>query len=341
MALSENPLQDFNGSPVVLRSHVVRALLRDQDVVRVVLDDGRALETLQNRASLRSSAIVLHPQYPIAALEPRRRAGTQTPPASRGTPPGPLTPRAQTSAWPSHRPLTLSACAHPESSGPRSRVHRPHAHAAIALVAAAVRDHDLAGALTAPAKSEPIITLDAPAAMALGMSPLCRTPPSAITGISSPASARACAVTCIIAVIWKVPPTPVTTRVVQDGARADAHLDRIAARFDEVAGRFACSDVARDDLDAARLHCRMLLERLDRPQHVLAVPVRRPPPAHPPRPRSARLPPGHSARSPPPPPAPPHRSRPRESGARLGIAAQPLDVPHRDQAGQPPLVVHQ
>ena len=55
------------------------------------------------------------------------------------------------------------------------------------------------------------MTLEAPAARALAMSPDMRIPPSAITGTPSPSTA---ATTSITAVIWGSP-MPVTTRVVQ------------------------------------------------------------------------------------------------------------------------------
>ena len=60
-----------------------------------------------------------------------------------------------------------------------------------------------------PASSEPTITVDAPAASALAMSPLVRIPPSAITG--TPFAARAAS---MIAVSCGTP-TPATIRVVQ------------------------------------------------------------------------------------------------------------------------------
>ena len=61
-----------------------------------------------------------------------------------------------------------------------------------------------------PAKSDPIITDEAPAAMALVMSPENLTPPSAMTGVSVSAAARAASE---MAVIWGMP-APETTRVV-------------------------------------------------------------------------------------------------------------------------------
>src|SRR4029079_17979534 len=65
------------------------------------------------------------------------------------------------------------------------------------------------GASSVPARSEPTMTADAPAASALAMSPLVRTPPSAITG--TPFAARAAS---MIAVSCGTP-TPATIRVVQ------------------------------------------------------------------------------------------------------------------------------
>src|SRR6185503_5582246 len=85
------------------------------------------------------------------------------------------------------------------------------AHAAIALERAALAQDQLAGLSSVPAKSEPIITEDAPAAMAFTMSPENFTPPSAITGTwAGPAALAAAA----MAVIWGIP-APETTRVVQ------------------------------------------------------------------------------------------------------------------------------
>ena len=67
------------------------------------------------------------------------------------------------------------------------------------------------GASSVPASSEPTITVDAPAASALAMSPLVRMPPSAITGTPLLAAAAAAA---MIAVSCGTP-TPATIRVVQ------------------------------------------------------------------------------------------------------------------------------
>jgi hypothetical protein len=67
------------------------------------------------------------------------------------------------------------------------------------------------GASSVPANMEPIITVDAPAASALEMSPEKRMPPSAIHGTPVPSSASA---TLEIAVICGTP-TPATIRVVQ------------------------------------------------------------------------------------------------------------------------------
>ena len=67
------------------------------------------------------------------------------------------------------------------------------------------------GASSVPAKSDPIITVSAPAAIALATSPECLIPPSAMTGTPRPLAActqSAMAVSCGI-------PTPATTRVVQ------------------------------------------------------------------------------------------------------------------------------
>jgi hypothetical protein len=66
------------------------------------------------------------------------------------------------------------------------------------------------GLSSVPASSEPIMTVDAPAASALTMSPEKRMPPSAMTGMrsSTPRTASMMAVSCGT-------PTPVTTRVVQ------------------------------------------------------------------------------------------------------------------------------
>src|SRR6266851_2963289 len=69
--------------------------------------------------------------------------------------------------------------------------------------------NDSPGLSSVPARSEPIITLEAPAARALTTSPEYLMPPSAITGTSpAPATASRMAVICGT-------PTPVTTRVVQ------------------------------------------------------------------------------------------------------------------------------
>ena len=67
------------------------------------------------------------------------------------------------------------------------------------------------GLSSTPAKSEPIITVEAPAAMALVTSPEYLMPPSAMTGILRSRPARKASE---IAVIWGMP-APVTMRVVQ------------------------------------------------------------------------------------------------------------------------------
>src|SRR5690606_17759674 len=62
-----------------------------------------------------------------------------------------------------------------------------------------------------PAKREPSITQSAPAAIAFGISPVYRTPPSAITGIPVPLRAAATSNTAENCGY----PTPATTLVVQ------------------------------------------------------------------------------------------------------------------------------
>src|SRR6266571_4007805 len=67
------------------------------------------------------------------------------------------------------------------------------------------------GASSVPAKRPPIMTTEAPAAMALVISPEYFTPPSAITGTPVPFAARAASTMAVICGT----PAPVTTRVVQ------------------------------------------------------------------------------------------------------------------------------
>ena len=67
------------------------------------------------------------------------------------------------------------------------------------------------GLSSQPASSPPSITVSAPAASALAMSPECLIPPSAITGTPAGPAARTAS---MIAVICGTP-TPATTRVVQ------------------------------------------------------------------------------------------------------------------------------
>ena len=65
----------------------------------------------------------------------------------------------------------------------RTAGHRPdRPHAAVRFVAAALVEEGLARSSSVPASSEPTITVEAPAASALAISPLVRIPPSAITG---------------------------------------------------------------------------------------------------------------------------------------------------------------
>ena len=74
------------------------------------------------------------------------------------------------------------------------------------------------------------MTLDAPAAMALAMSPVCLTPPSAMIGmplLSASLAQSMIAVNCGT-------PTPATTRVVQMTSRADADLHAVDARIDQI-----------------------------------------------------------------------------------------------------------
>ncbi len=67
------------------------------------------------------------------------------------------------------------------------------------------------GASSQPASRLPSMTVSAPAATALAMSPECWTPPSPITG--TPAGRAACAASKIAVTCGT--PTPATTRVVQ------------------------------------------------------------------------------------------------------------------------------
>ena len=91
-------------------------------------------------------------------------------------------------------------------------VHRGGgAHAAIRLEGAPLVEDRLAGGFFVPAKRLPIITQDAPAAMAFVTSPENLIPPSAMIGTPVPSAARAAS---IIAVSCGTP-APVTTRVVQ------------------------------------------------------------------------------------------------------------------------------
>src|ERR1700690_3828274 len=112
------------------------------------------------------------------------------------------------------------------------------------------------GASSVPAKSEPIITLLAPAAIALTTSPENLTPPSDTIGTPRRFAARAqsnTADTCGT-------PTPATTRVVQMLPRPDQRFGRPRRRH-----------VARDDVDARVFFFRGA-HRVD---HALRVTVRR------------------------------------------------------------------
>jgi hypothetical protein len=97
-----------------------------------------------------------------------------------------------------------------------------------------------------PAKSEPIITLWAPAAMALATSPEYLTPPSAMTGTSCsspPGDARR---------RWRDlrHADPGHDARGADAPGPDADLDRVGAGVDERLGGVGRRDVAGDDLDA-------------------------------------------------------------------------------------------
>ena len=98
-----------------------------------------------------------------------------------------------------------------------------------------------------PASREPTITVEAPAASALAMSPLVRMPPSAITG--TPLRARGAA--SMIAVSCGTP-TPATIRVVQI---EPGPMPTLIASAPASTSAFAASrgrDIAGDDLHRVR-----------------------------------------------------------------------------------------
>jgi hypothetical protein len=93
-----------------------------------------------------------------------------------------------------------------------------------------------------PAKSPPIITTSAPAAMALAKSPEYFTPPSAITGMPRLRATRAQSEMAVICGT----PTPATIARRADGARPDAHLDGVGAGVHQRLGGLRRRDVARE-----------------------------------------------------------------------------------------------
>ncbi len=100
------------------------------------------------------------------------------------------------------------------------------------------------GASSVPANSEPIMTLSAPAAIALATSPEYLMPPSAMTGMPRAAAAwaaSAIAVSCGT-------PTPATTRVVQMEPGPTPTLTRVDAGLDERDGAADGGHVAGDQL---------------------------------------------------------------------------------------------
>ena len=86
----------------------------------------------------------------------------------------------------------------------------------------------------------------APAAMAFTMSPENLIPPSAMTGTSALAQARAASA---MAVIWGMP-APETTRVVQMEPGPHAHLHRAHPGGHQVGGALVGAHVAGHDLEA-------------------------------------------------------------------------------------------
>ena len=102
-----------------------------------------------------------------------------------------------------------------------------------------------------PAKSEPIITAAAPAAIALVTSPEYLMPPSAMMGTPWRSATRA---QSLIAVICGTP-TPATTRVVQMLPGPMPTFTRVGAGVDERLGGLGGGDVAGDDGDVRDTRC--------------------------------------------------------------------------------------
>ena len=116
-----------------------------------------------------------------------------------------------------------------------------------------------------PASSEPSITVSAPAAIALAMSPEYCMPPSAITG--TPAGRQATAASMIAVTCGT--PTPATTRVVQIEPGPTPTLTASAPASTSAFAPAHGGDVAADDVDR---DCR--LEPRDHLEHPALVPVR-------------------------------------------------------------------
>ena len=170
------------------------------------------------------------------------------------------------------------------------------------------------------------MTVSAPAAIALAMSPDEVMPPSAITGTpcrSRPRAQSKIAVTCGT-------PTPATTRVVQIAAGADADLDRVGAGVDQRLRRLGGRDVAGD---RARRRDAALMRR-DHLDDAARVPVRRVDDEHvdlrvDQRAARARARPGRRRR---------RRRRaagPARPSSRCGYSIALLDVLDGDQALEP------
>ena len=109
------------------------------------------------------------------------------------------------------------------------------------------------------------MTVDAPAASALAMSPLVRMPPSAMTGTPLAAPRRV----HDRGQLRNADAGDDPRRA--DRARADADLDRVGTGIDERLGRVGGRDIAGNDLDRVRQR----LHALDGARDVRVVAVRR------------------------------------------------------------------
>jgi hypothetical protein len=174
-----------------------------------------------------------------------------------------------------------------------------------------------------PANSEPIITQSAPAAMALAMSPDRRMPPSAITGTFLPVVRSARHRVHDGGDLRHAHAGHDARRA--DRARADADLDRVRpARMRSM----AASAVAM--LPAMTWMLCTTLDRPDRADHVLRVAVGGVDHDHIDLGGEQRLDPIVLVNA-------DRRAAPQAAAAvaaRAGEAAEALDVPHGDQAGE-------